>query len=181
MGTSIPSTIECRTPLLSPTPGLGTMPEAEADEFQNRVHTRDFHGAEMNDMSRATDSTLRNEDSRMNLNIDQTRNLIFSNLDIHSFEISYSPLPPQSLLVPKKLFASITSYYSGMFTVDVRSIPVEKSSASFALAKLVPISCRKSHSLRAVNAYLTLSTSFIKSFEIKLRKHCHSCCFYLSF
>jgi tetratricopeptide (TPR) repeat protein len=49
------------------------------------------------------------------LSVDQTRQLLFSSPEIQSFEIAYSPLPPQSLLVPEKLFASIKAYYCGAF------------------------------------------------------------------
>lgn len=50
-----------------------------------------------------------------NLSVNQTRQILFSNSDIQSFEIPSSPLPPKSLLVPERLFASITTYFHGAF------------------------------------------------------------------
>jgi len=46
-------------------------------------------------------------------NADQIRQLLFSNPEIQSFEIPHSPLPPGSLIIPEKLFASIKAYYGG--------------------------------------------------------------------
>jgi hypothetical protein len=49
------------------------------------------------------------------LDMNQTRQILFSNPEIQSFEVPDSPLPPRSLFVSEKLFASITSYFEGAF------------------------------------------------------------------
>jgi hypothetical protein len=49
------------------------------------------------------------------LNVDLTRQIIFSNPEIQSFELPDSPLSSRSLLISGKLFASIASYFEGAF------------------------------------------------------------------
>lgn len=62
----------------------------------------------------ALDSTPGNDDTHEYFN-DQIRQILSSSPTSQSFQIPYSPLPPQSLLVSEKLFASIRAYYSGAF------------------------------------------------------------------
>ena len=113
---STPPAIEYWTPLPSPRPGTTTIQVPEEEDVQSEADLLDFRGAEMNVLScSTTDSLPCIGDAHAYLNVDQTRQLLFSSPEIQSFEIAYSPLPPQSLLVPEKLFASIKAYYCAAF------------------------------------------------------------------
>jgi len=113
---STPPVIECWTPIPSPRPGVKTIQVSEEEDVQSGADSLHFRGAEMNVVSCTTpDSSPGNGDVRVYLNIDETRQVLFSNPEIQSFEIPLSPLPPQSLLVPEKLFASVKAYYGGAF------------------------------------------------------------------
>jgi len=113
---STPPAIEYWTPLPSPRPGTSTIQVPEQEDVQSEADLLNFRGAETNVLScPTTDSSPGIGDVHAYLNIDQTRQLLFSSSEIQSFEIAHSPLPPQSLLVPEKLFASIKAYYCGAF------------------------------------------------------------------
>jgi hypothetical protein len=112
---STPPAIECWTPIPSPKPGMKTIQVPEEENVQSGADLLYFRGAKMNTLpcKTALDSIPSNDDIDIYLNTDQTRQILFSGPKIQSFEIPYSPLPPQSLLVPEKLFASIKAYYGG--------------------------------------------------------------------
>lgn len=110
-GPPTPRGIECWTPVPSPIPEFASMPEIEGRD----ANWPDFRGAESSGVQSFTLGSRRGSGILGSLNVDQTRQILFSNPEIQSFEISSSPLPPQSLLVPEKLFASITTYFSGAF------------------------------------------------------------------
>jgi hypothetical protein len=114
---SIPLAIEYWTPVSSPTPGFTTIQGPEEEDVQNGADLLEFRGAEMSVVSYTAtlDSAQDNNDVHEYLNLHQTRQILFSIPEIRPFEIPYSPLPPQSLLVSGKLFASIKAYYGGAF------------------------------------------------------------------
>ncbi len=118
---STPPAIEYWTPIPSPKPSNKNFQVPEGDDAQNRADFVEFHGTEMNGVQYATASIsmLGNDNVKAYLNVDQTQQLLFSSPDIQSFEITRSPLPPQRLLVPEKLFASIRAYYGGALSSGV--------------------------------------------------------------
>ena len=114
---STPPAIECWTPLPSPAPGFTAIQTPEEEDVQRGADLLEFRGAEMSVAScRSTlGSTQGNDDIQVHLNIDKIRRVLFSSPQVQSFDIPYSPLPPQCLVVSEKLFASIKAYYSGAF------------------------------------------------------------------
>ncbi len=110
-----PPAIECWTPIPSPRPGMKTIQVPEEEDMRSRADLLHFRGSEINTLpyTAALDSIPGNDHIHVYLNTDQTRQIHFSSPKIQSFEIPHSPLPPQSLLVPEKLFASIKAYYGG--------------------------------------------------------------------
>ncbi|KIN03326.1 hypothetical protein OIDMADRAFT_51293 [Oidiodendron maius Zn] len=108
---SMSTAIECWTPPLTPKPGYATTlgPGGLGVDFYEPL------GAEMGSVSYMSLDATQGNVVNTYLSVDQTRQILFSNPEIQSFEVPDSPLPPQSLLVYEKLFASITSYFEGAF------------------------------------------------------------------
>ena len=86
---STPPEIECWTPLSSPAPGFITIQTHEEEDVQRGADLLEFYGAEIEFVScRSTtlDSTQGNDDTQLYLNIDQIRRVLFSSLQVQSFE-----------------------------------------------------------------------------------------------
>jgi hypothetical protein len=110
-GPPTPPAIECWTPVPSPNPEFASILEIE----ERGTCWPEFRGVELSGVQPFALSSLQGSGILGSLNVNQTRQILFSNPEIQSFEIPPSPLPPQSLLVPEKLFASITTYLGGAF------------------------------------------------------------------
>jgi len=117
---SILPAIECWTPSPSPALEFTANQKPEEDVRQSQSELLEFRPANLNVLSYTTtlDSTQGNDDTQEYLN-DLNRQTLFSSPKMQSFQIPHSPLPPQSLLVSEKLFASIIVYYSGAFNSGI--------------------------------------------------------------
>jgi hypothetical protein len=115
---STPPAIDYWTPVTSPKPGLTANQVYEEEDMEREDGLPDFRGTEMNGISCTTTlvNIADNVDINVYINVDQTRQILFSSPEIQSFEISHSPLPPQNLLLSEKLFASIKAFYLGAFS-----------------------------------------------------------------
>jgi tetratricopeptide (TPR) repeat protein len=110
-GPPTPPAIECWTPLPSPNPESAFMLEIEG----RGVDWPDFGGVESSGVQACALGSPQSGGILGSLDVNQTRQILFSDPEIQSFEIPSSPLPPQSLVVLEKVFASITIYFSGAF------------------------------------------------------------------
>ncbi|PMD31519.1 hypothetical protein L207DRAFT_472191 [Hyaloscypha variabilis F] len=110
-GPPTPPAIECWTPVPSPNPEFASVlgiEEIGSNWFE-------FPGAEQIGIQSFAPGSPLGSSMLGFLNVNQTRQILFSDPEIQSFEIPSSPLPPQSFLVPEKLFACITTYFHGAF------------------------------------------------------------------
>ena len=126
-----PPAIECWTPFASPKVGSPTVKKLEEKDLQRRTDSIPFQDAEgaFEAYPNITEDTQTNDGMQAFLSIEEIWQILFSNPGIQSFEIPHSPLPPQNLLVPEKLFTSIKVYYisaieSRLFEIDDRGIMV---------------------------------------------------------
>jgi hypothetical protein len=114
---SMPPSIECWTPLSSPSLRADLSGEDTNSQSDTNLLT-----PQDSDLSTLNMETLRPEPvarGRQSLSIDRCRQILFSNPAIPSFEIPCSPLPLQDMLELEKLFASIRVYYTGSFDSGV--------------------------------------------------------------
>ncbi|KAN0092365.1 hypothetical protein V8E51_018212 [Hyaloscypha variabilis] len=110
-GPPTPPAIECWTPVPSPNPELASVLEIE----ETGSNWFEFPGAEQIGIQSFAPGSPLGSSMLGFLNVNQTRQILFSDPEIQSFEIPSSPLPPQSFLIPEKLFACITTYFRGAF------------------------------------------------------------------
>jgi tetratricopeptide (TPR) repeat protein len=110
-GPPTPPAIECWTPVTSPNQGFASVLEIE----ERGANWLEFRGAEPSDVPSFALGSTQGSGIPGYLNVNQTRRIMFTSPEIQSFDIASSPLPPQSLLMPEKLFASITAYLGGAF------------------------------------------------------------------
>ena len=139
---SMSAAIDCLTPPPTPKPGSATVIEPGEQE----VDLYEPLGTEIGGISCMALDTTYTQGNEVNayLNMDQTRQVIFSNPEIQSFEVPDSPLPPRSLLIPEKLFASIASYFEGIFD----SVPLTEKDNRFLGSANEPGEIQNLHSFR---------------------------------
>jgi tetratricopeptide (TPR) repeat protein len=114
---STPPEIECWTPLLSPTPGFATsfvLGKEDPQRERDLVDARQGKTKVVCTMP-VLDSVWDSNNIPGYLDVDQIQQILFANPEVQSFEVPYSPLPPQSLVMSEKLFASIKAYCGGIF------------------------------------------------------------------